>query len=126
MPDKSQAPAWMSETSEKLKNTSGFVIVCPEYNCTIPPALTNLLDYFPPPIFRHKPVSLVTYSMGTYACILNCKQTADMHSKTLQTLATNCHDRFQLVAKITLCKKKRLPLFGFCKLWSLSNIRLYY
>ena len=88
MPDKSQAPAWMSETSEKLKNTSGFVIVCPEYNCTIPPALTNLLDYFPPPIFRHKPVSLVTYSMGTYACILNCKQTADMHSKTLQTLAT--------------------------------------
>ena len=41
----------------------------------------------------------------TYACILNCKQTADMHSKTLQTLATNCHDRFQLVAKITLCKK---------------------
>ena len=105
MPDKSQAPAWMSETSEKLKNTSGFVIVCPEYNCTIPPALTNLLDYFPPPIFRHKPVSLVTYSMGTYACILNCKQTADMHSKTLQTLATNCHDRFQLVAKITLCKK---------------------
>ena len=88
MPDKSQAPAWMSETSEKLKNTSGFVIVCPEYNCTIPPALTNLLDYFPPPIFRHKPVSLVTYSMGGYACILNCKQTADMHSKTFQTLAT--------------------------------------
>ena len=64
MPDQSQAPDWLTETSSKLKNTSGFIIVCAEYNCTIPPALTNLLDYFPPAIFRHKPVSIVTYSMG--------------------------------------------------------------
>ena len=66
MPDQSQAPDWLTETTDKLKknNTSGFIIVNAEYNCTIPPALTNLLDYFPPAIFLHKPVSIVTYSMG--------------------------------------------------------------
>ena len=30
-----------------------FVIVTAEYNCSLPPALTNLLDYFPPASFRH-------------------------------------------------------------------------
>ena len=29
-----------------------FVIVTAEYNCSLPPALTNLLDYFPPASFR--------------------------------------------------------------------------
>ena len=48
-----------------FKEANGFVIVSPEYNATIPPALTNLLDYFPPAVcYRHKPVSIVTYCMG--------------------------------------------------------------
>ena len=70
-----------------------FVIVTAEYNCSLPPALTNLLDYFPPasfrqidinriftkimnshekiPIltFRHKPVSIAAYSMGPFGGI---------------------------------------------------------
>lgn len=65
MPDQSAAPSWMTETLAKIKEASGFVIVSAEYNCTIPPALTNLLDYFPPAAYRHKPASIVTYSMGT-------------------------------------------------------------
>ena len=64
MPDPSEAPSWMPETKTKLENSSGFIFVCAEYNATIPPALTNLLDYFPPNVFRHKPASIVTYSMG--------------------------------------------------------------
>ena len=64
MPNPSEAPSWMTETKTKLENSSGFIFVCAEYNATIPPALTNLLDYFPPNIFRHKPASIVTYSMG--------------------------------------------------------------
>ena len=31
---------------------SRFVIVTAEYNCSLPPALTNLFDYFPPASFR--------------------------------------------------------------------------
>ena len=33
--------------------------------CSLPPALTNLLDYFPPASYRHKPASIASYSMGT-------------------------------------------------------------
>ena len=66
MPDPSEAPSWMPETKTKLENSSGFIFVCAEYNATIPPALTNLLDYFPPNVFRHKPASIVTYSMGEF------------------------------------------------------------
>ena len=64
MPDQSVAPAWMTQTLAKIKEASGFVIVSAEYNCTIPPALTNLLDHFPLSAYRHKPVSIVTYSKG--------------------------------------------------------------
>ena len=46
------------------RSSSGLVLVCPEYNATIAPALTNLMDYFPPDAYRHKPVSIVNYSMG--------------------------------------------------------------
>ena len=66
MPNQSEAPSWLTETKTKIENSSGFIIVCAEYNATIPPALTNLLDYFPPKIFRHKPASIVTYSMGEF------------------------------------------------------------
>ena len=66
MPDKSAAPSWMTDIQSKIADASGFVIVSAEYNCAIPPALTNLLDYFPPADFRHKPASIVTYSMGEF------------------------------------------------------------
>ena len=70
MKDKEAAPAWMKETMAKIQEATGFVIVSPEYNGTIPPALTNLLDYFPPAVcYCHKPVSIVTYSMGEWDSI---------------------------------------------------------
>jgi len=69
MPDKSAAPSWMTDIQSKIADASGFVIVSAEYNCAIPPALTNLLDYFPPADFRHKPASIVTYSMGPFGGI---------------------------------------------------------
>ena len=64
MPDQSIAPAWMTDTLDKIKESAGFVIVSAEYNCSIPPALTNLLNHFPLSAYRHKPVSIMTYSRG--------------------------------------------------------------
>merc|ERR1712142_901083 len=66
MKDQSQAPKWMFDTHEVIKEAQGFVIVTPEYNCSLPPALTNLLDHFPLPSYRHKPASIATYSMGNF------------------------------------------------------------
>ena len=54
----------MHDTHQKIKDAQGFVIVTAEYNCSLPPALTNLLDHFPPPSYRHKPASIASYSMG--------------------------------------------------------------
>ena len=77
--DQSQAPQWMLDTHKVIQESQGsviisespdfllgnlldtaysaisrrFVIVTAEYNCSLPPALTNLLDYFPPASFRH-------------------------------------------------------------------------
>jgi len=41
-----------------------LVLVSGEYNSAPTPALLNLLDHFPPAIYRHKPCSVVTYSVG--------------------------------------------------------------
>ena len=56
----------MVETHKVIQECEGFVVVTPEYNCSLPPALTNLLDYFPPASYRHKPASIASYSMGPY------------------------------------------------------------
>ena len=60
-----EAPAWLKEAHEEVKTASGFIILSAEYNCGVPPALSNMLDHFPPPSFRHRPAAIITYSMGT-------------------------------------------------------------
>lgn len=37
-----------------------------EYNSTIPPALSNTLDHFPPSSYAFKPAVLITYSAGMF------------------------------------------------------------
>ena len=81
--DQSAAPQWMLDTHKIIQvgihlssssssviltcqESDGFLIVTPEYNCSLPPALTNLLDHFPPASFRHKPASIAAYSMGPF------------------------------------------------------------
>ena len=36
-----------------------------EYNRTLPPALTNFMDHFPPSLFYHRPSAIVSYSIGS-------------------------------------------------------------
>merc|ERR1711981_747705 len=55
MKDQSQAPQWMVDTHKVIQEAEGFVVVTPEYNCSLPPAP-----------YRHKPASIVSYSMGPY------------------------------------------------------------
>ena len=87
MPDQSAAPSWMTETLAKIKESAGFVIVSAEYNCTIPPALTNLLDHFPLDAYRHKPASIVTYTLGNtpFQLIADVPDVLRGHPKTTLT-----------------------------------------
>jgi len=66
MKEPEKAPEWMHETNAKIKSADGFIIVSPEYNCSLPPALTSMLDHFPPGSFRHRPCGIITYSPGSY------------------------------------------------------------
>lgn len=62
----SDAPQWLRDINDTIKQADGFIILSSEYNATIPPALTNMIDHFPPSSFRHRPVGFVTYSMGMF------------------------------------------------------------
>lgn len=42
------------------------MVVCAEYNHSVPPALKNLLDHFGPAEFAFKPSGIVTYSTGPF------------------------------------------------------------
>ncbi|XP_037778682.1 NADPH azoreductase-like [Penaeus monodon] len=69
MKNQAEAPEWMKTTHASIQAASGFVIVTPEYNSTLPPALTSIMDHFPPASYRHKPCAIVTYSMGSFGGI---------------------------------------------------------
>src|SRR4051794_15382407 len=44
--DPGQSPEALSELAVRIKNADAFLIVSGEYNHSIPPALSNLLDHF--------------------------------------------------------------------------------
>lgn len=65
-PDISKAPKWLVETGEKINSADAIVVVSAEYNHSIPPALSNMVDHFPLTYFGFKPSGIVCYSMGLY------------------------------------------------------------
>jgi len=64
-PDPSKAPQVLRDMNEKVKAADAFVILTAEYNRQMPPALTNLIDYFPPLSYAFKSSAIVCYSMGS-------------------------------------------------------------
>lgn len=59
-----QAPDWLSSINSKLKEADAVVVVSAEYNHSIPPALSNMLDHFPLASYAYKPSGIVCYSTG--------------------------------------------------------------
>mmetsp|Transcript_9966 Transcript_9966/g.11427 ORF Transcript_9966/g.11427 Transcript_9966/m.11427 type:complete len:273 (+) Transcript_9966:501-1319(+) len=62
----SKAPADLKDLSERIKNADGYVMVTPEYNHSMSPALAHLLNHFPSSIFGFKPSAIVSYSAGQW------------------------------------------------------------
>jgi len=73
-----QAPDWLEAVNNKLKEADAVVVVSPEYNHSIPPALSNMLDHLPLASYAYKPSGIVCYSTGTVSCrvlfndVINC------------------------------------------------------
>ena len=60
-----KAPKTMEELAKIFKRADGVVVVSAEYNHSIPPALSNILDHFMEEYF-FKPSAIVTYSVGGF------------------------------------------------------------
>ncbi|WP_372966704.1 NADPH-dependent FMN reductase [Marinobacter sp.] len=63
---KGRAPAALDELAEKIASADGYIMVSPEYNHSMSPALANLLNHFGSSLFSYKPSVIVTYSAGQW------------------------------------------------------------
>lgn len=61
-----EAPEMLEKLAALYRKADGFVIVSGEYNHNVPPALSNLLDYFLEEYFW-RPAGIVTYSGGRFS-----------------------------------------------------------
>ena len=61
-----QAPERLEELAQKIHEAEAFVMVSPEYNHSMSPALANLLNQFGSSLFAWKPSLIVTYSAGQW------------------------------------------------------------
>ena len=59
-------PSSLQILAEKIEKADGYVMVSPEYNHSMSPALANLLNHFGSSLFSYKPSMIVTYSAGQW------------------------------------------------------------
>src|SRR5215203_7416157 len=60
-----QAPEPLERLAALYRSVDGFVVVSGEYNHSVPPALSNLLDYFLEE-YLWRPSGIVCYSAGSF------------------------------------------------------------
>jgi chromate reductase len=61
-----RAPEALEVLSDKIKDADGYVMVSPEYNHSMSPALADLLNHFGSSSFSFKPSAITTYSAGQW------------------------------------------------------------
>ena len=59
------APAPLPQMAEDIARSDGVVVVTGEYNHSLPPGLSNLLDYFLEE-WQWRPSAIVSYSAGSF------------------------------------------------------------
>ena len=65
MPRARHRPNWRSWPGQ-IAAADGFVMVSPEYNHSMSPALADMLNHFGSGLFSFKPSAIVTYSAGQW------------------------------------------------------------
>jgi NAD(P)H-dependent FMN reductase len=61
-----RAPAALDALADRIAAADGYVMVSPEYNHSMSPALADLLNHFGASLFAFKPSVIVTYSAGQW------------------------------------------------------------
>lgn len=63
---KGKAPEALDDLARQIGEADGYVMVSPEYNHSMSPALAHLLNHFGSSLFSFKPSAIVTYSAGQW------------------------------------------------------------
>ncbi|BCE01062.1 NADPH-dependent FMN reductase [Marinicellulosiphila megalodicopiae] len=63
---KNKVPDALELVSKKIQSADGYIMLSPEYNHSMSPALANLLNHFGSSLFSYKPSAIVTYSAGQW------------------------------------------------------------
>lgn len=63
---KGRAPLPLEHLASEIASADGYVMVSPEYNHSMSPALAHLLNHFGSSLFAFKPSAIVTYSTGQW------------------------------------------------------------
>lgn len=61
-----KAPQDMENLAHRIEKADGYVMVSPEYNHSMSPALADLLNHFGSSLYAYKPSAIVTYSAGQW------------------------------------------------------------
>lgn len=84
------APKVLQDALQVIKDADAFVVITAEYNHSMPPALTNMMDYFPIPAYRWRPTGICCYSMGSFGGVRAAMQVrcfmGELGSPTVSTL----------------------------------------
>lgn len=71
------APASIEQVGDLFSSAEGFVFVTGEYNYSVPPALSNIIDHFGDE-FRRKCAAIAGYSYGPYGGVRAIEQLRSM------------------------------------------------
>jgi chromate reductase len=63
---KGSAPAKIESLAQKIQAADGYIMISPEYNHSMSPALAHMLNHFGSSLFSYKPSAIVTYSAGQW------------------------------------------------------------
>ncbi len=61
-----KAPESLQKLAEQIETADGYVMVSPEYNHSMSPALADLLNHFGSSLYSYKPSVIATYSAGQW------------------------------------------------------------
>ncbi|MDO6461901.1 NAD(P)H-dependent oxidoreductase [Granulosicoccaceae sp. 1_MG-2023] len=61
-----RVPPQLDALAQKIDAADGYIMISPEYNHSMSPALANLLNHFGSSLFSYKPSAIVTYSAGQW------------------------------------------------------------
>jgi chromate reductase, NAD(P)H dehydrogenase (quinone) len=56
----------MQEMAQVIADADCYLVVTPEYNHSIPPALSSMMGHFGGSLYANKPSGIVTYSPGPF------------------------------------------------------------